>query len=106
VGSAQTCGARFIQHFQIGEVVPYDAARIRAAIDRLASPDVQRQMRRKAAAIASGFSDRGVAEWLADSIALGRPADRRFEDTFKGYNAEINLEHHSGTARASVCCGQ
>jgi hypothetical protein len=89
VGSPQTCGARFIRHFEIGEVVPYDGARIRAAIGRLADPQVQQRMRRNAAAIAPSFSDAGVPEWLEASIDLGRPADRRFEDTFTGYNADL-----------------
>jgi hypothetical protein len=88
VGSEYTCGARFIRHFGIGEVVRYDAVSIRAAIARLTSPEVQRQMRRNAAVIAPSFSDCGVPEWLDASIDLGRPADRRFEDTFAGYNAD------------------
>jgi hypothetical protein len=102
VGSERTCGARFIRHFEIGEVVPYDAAKIRAAMSRLSSPDVQKQMRRNAAAIASGFSDRGVTDWLARSIELGRPADRRFEDTFSGYNGDLNLEFVSAKALAAA----
>src|SRR4030095_15270704 len=52
VGSDRTCGARFIRHFQIGEVVPYDAAKIRDAIGRLTSPERQQQMRRNHAKIA------------------------------------------------------
>ena len=95
MGSDRTCGARFVQHFGIGEVVPYDAGRICAAMARLATPDVQHEVRRNAAAIAPGFSDRGVAEWLAESIELGRPADRRFEDPFAGYNSEIGLKTSS-----------
>lgn len=89
VGSENTCGARFVKHFGIGEVVPYNAARVAAAMDRLSGPEAQRAMRQKAAAIAPAFSDHGVSEWLAASIPLGRPADRRFEDVFSGYNAEL-----------------
>ena len=102
VGSERTCGARFIRHFGIGEVVPYDGAKVRAAIARLSSPGEQQQMRRKAAAIAPGFSDRGVTDWLANSIALGRPADRRFEDTFAGYDGNLSLEIVAGKAAAAA----
>ncbi len=90
VGSGNTCGARFVRHFGIGEVVPYEAAKVAAAMDRLVDPTTQAAMRRKAASIAPAFSDRGIAAWLAASIEQGRPADTRFEDVFSGYNADTS----------------
>lgn len=86
VGSSRTCGARFVKHFGIGDVVPYDAPSLGAAMDRLSALDTQRAMRQNAAAIARRFSDRGVAEWLEASILQGGPADSRFEDAFASYN--------------------
>ncbi len=91
VGSKRTCGARFVEQFQVGEAVPYDDALVSAAMDRLMQPETQRVMRRRAAAKAQVFSDRGVADWLAESIALGRPADNRFEDGFAGYDEAFDL---------------
>jgi hypothetical protein len=91
VGSGRTCGARFVAHFGVGEVVPYDAALLRAAMERISRPENQSRFRQNAARIAPALSDRGVAEWLAQSIELGAPADRRFEDLFAGYDATIDL---------------
>jgi len=85
VGSEKTCAARFVKHFGIGETSPYDGDALRAAMERLASPHAQAEMRRNAAAIAPLLSDRGVGEWLERSIELGRPADPRFEKIFSGY---------------------
>ena len=86
VGSENTCGARFVKHFGIGETVPYEADAVGAAMERLSTPESQRRMRTNAAAIAQSFSDRGVPEWLEASIESGRPADKRFEDAFSGYD--------------------
>ncbi|MCX6376602.1 MAG: hypothetical protein NTU88_11315 [Armatimonadetes bacterium] len=86
VGSENTCGARFVKHFGIGETVPYEADAVGAAMERLSAPDAQRRMRANAAAIAQSFSDRGVPEWLEASIESGCLADRRYEDAFSGYD--------------------
>jgi len=85
VGSEKTCAARFVKHFGIGETVPYEAAALRSAMERLAHPEAQREMRRNAAAMAPMLSDQGVGEWLETSIDLGRPLDARFEKIFSGY---------------------
>lgn len=91
VGSSRACGARFVRQFQVGEVAPYDAGLVAAAMDRLMAPETQREMRLRAAARARGFSDRGVADWLAESTQLGRPADNRFEEGFAGYDEAFDL---------------
>ncbi len=102
VGSNRTCGARFVSQFGIGEVVPYDAESVSAAMDRLSEPANQAAIRRKAASLAPSFSDQGVAEWLARSIELERPAGRRFEDAFAGYDGAL----HSGLrAQAASAVG-
>jgi hypothetical protein len=85
VGSERSSAARFVQHFGIGMVAPYQALEISAAMERLSDPGVQNEMRKRAAAIGPAFSDRGVKEWLRSSIELGRAADGRFEDAFAGY---------------------
>jgi hypothetical protein len=91
VGSSRTCGSRFVTHFEIGEVVPYEATRVSAAMDRLSEPGTQLRMRQNAAAMAPALSDAGLPAWLEASIQLERPADSRFEDLFAGYDAEIDL---------------
>ena len=95
VGNPRTCGARFVSHFGVGEVVPYDSALIAEAMDRMSKPENQRRMRQSAAKIAPALSDHGVPDWLARSIELGYPADNRFEDLFSGYDATIDLDERS-----------
>lgn len=82
LGSEQTCAARFVRHFGVGEVAPYKREQVRKTMERMRNPENQERYRTNAAAIAGRLSDRGVAEWLASSLELGAPADRRFEDFF------------------------
>ncbi len=88
LGSPETCGARFVAHFGIGETVPYNARRVREAIRRLCRPETQAAMRNSAARMAALFSDEGVSDWLSASIRQGRPVDQRFERAFAGYPPE------------------
>jgi hypothetical protein len=92
VGSPRTCGARFVSHFGVGDVAPYDSRTIAHAMDSLSTRENQLHMRQRAAQIAPTLSDRHVADWVASSIDLGMPADRRFEDLFDGYDPVINLD--------------
>ena len=87
MGSERSCGARFVKHFRIGAVAPYEASALSAAIDHLRDPLRQKDMRANAAALGAMFSDDGVADWLSASIEQGYPADDRFEKAFSGYNA-------------------
>jgi hypothetical protein len=91
VGSPDTCGARFVTHFGIGEVAPYDAVQISRAMDRLTKPENQGMLRQRAATLAPKLSDAGLGEWLARSIMLSTPADSRFEGLFEGYDGALNL---------------
>jgi hypothetical protein len=84
VGSERSCGARFVERCGIGVTVPYDAAKLAEAMKRLSEPQLQTEMRRKAAAIAGVLSDRGVVDWLSDAIERGEPPDSRFEGVFAG----------------------
>jgi hypothetical protein len=86
VGSTRTCGARFVQHFGIGAVAPYEVTAVLAAMNRLTEPEQQLAMRSNAAALAPMVSDKGVVDWLAHSIEMGSPADDRFENAFFGYD--------------------
>ncbi len=82
VGNERTCGSRFVARFDLGVTVPYSATALRAAMESLCRTAAQARHRAKAAGISGKFSDRGVAEWLFSSIALGHPVDSRFEDAF------------------------
>jgi hypothetical protein len=100
VGSEKTCGARFVKHFGVGEVAPYDSSAVSAAMDRMSRPEAQRRMRQAAAKIAPVLSDDGISDWLAKSIEVGEPADMRFEDLFSGYDASIELHSEPSIATA------
>jgi hypothetical protein len=91
LGSPETCGARFVRHFGLGDVAPYHAQAVSAAMDRLCEPEAQNRMRRAASQIGPSLSDNGISRWLAESIELGQPADRRFQDLFDAYDANIDL---------------
>jgi hypothetical protein len=86
LGSEKTCAARFVRHFGVGDVAPYSAAAVRAAIESLLEPETQSRYRARAAALAARFSDAGVGSWLAESTERGEPVDRRFEQVFAGYD--------------------
>jgi GT2 family glycosyltransferase len=88
VGSDRSCAARFVRHFGIGEVAPYEAKALMAASHRLRNPENQRQLRSHAAALGELFSDDGVVDWLSESIELGKPGDSRFEDAFSDYKSD------------------
>jgi hypothetical protein len=96
VGSSETCAARFVKHFGIGDVIPYDRSSFLSAIARLTQPETQASMRAHAARIGRALSDSGVSRWLLESTLRGAPVDCRFEDLFADYPAE------SGEAVASV----
>jgi hypothetical protein len=105
VGSDRSCGARFVERFGIGVTVPYDAARLAEAMKRLSEPQLQAEMRRNAAAIAGALSDRGVVDWLAESIERGEPADSRFENVFAG-ECPARGPSRDNAARAATPGGQ
>lgn len=90
IGNSRTCGAHFVNHFGVGEVVPYNAADVAAAMERMSQPEAQMRMRHAAAKISATLSDAGISEWLRRSIDLGAPIDNRFKEFFAGYDADID----------------
>jgi hypothetical protein len=89
LGSENTSAARFVRHFDVGEVAPYESARIMEAVGRLSHPSSQIRIRRNAAALGPWLSDHGVVEWLAASRQAGCAIDSRFEEAFADYDLEI-----------------
>lgn len=92
IGCEQTCGSRFVKHFDVGRVAPYSADAIREAVDWLLEPETQRRIRENAAALGPKLSDAGVSEWLRQSIDSGKPADPRFEDLFASYDPSAAVD--------------
>lgn len=82
MGSPKTAAAHFVRRFGIGVTCDYETASLRQAVDHVTDPQVQRQMRERAASIASQFAVDPMHQWLWKSIRLGRPKDRRFEELF------------------------
>lgn len=80
LGSPETAAAAFVEGFQVGMVVNYRGAELHSAVDRLANPLLQMDIRKRAAAAAVHFSARGVGQWILDSMDLGRPVSDNMEE--------------------------
>jgi hypothetical protein len=101
LGNAGTAAARFVVHRGVGVCAPNEGAAISAAVDRLLDPDEQRRMRERAAAMAPLFSTAGSREWLWRSLALGEPADDRFEKLHPREARDTSTDgHHDSEVRA------
>jgi hypothetical protein len=80
--SENTSASRFVQRFNIGLTCDYDGLSLKQAIQQVVDRTTQQQMRQNAANLASGFSTKGINQWLWNSLERGEPCDRRFEDLF------------------------
>lgn len=80
LGNNKAASARFVERFQVGTVCGYNASDFRQAVEYVTSPEMQRSMRQKAAAIAGFFSAEGIASWIWQSLEVGEPCDLRFEE--------------------------
>jgi hypothetical protein len=79
LGDARTAAARNVDRLGIGASAIYDAAAVRAALERLLRPEVQAAIRGRAADLARLFSARDAAEWIWRSLEKGEPVDSKFE---------------------------
>ena len=79
MGNEETSPANFIKHFQIGIVCNYNSQSLRDAVNYLSDSEIQKGMRQRAAKIAQSFSDRGINQWIWDSLDKGEPSDLKFE---------------------------
>ncbi len=82
LGSAETAAARFLQRCGIGRVSPYDGRRLREAVEEICRPEVQTQLRQRAAAQSTLFSAAGLGDWIWKSLGAGEACDDRFEKVF------------------------
>jgi hypothetical protein len=80
LGHPETCAARFVRRFDIGEVAPYETAAVRSALERLSDPATQDRIRRRSAELGPNFSSDGAADWIWRSLAAGRACDQRYEE--------------------------
>jgi hypothetical protein len=79
LGSRNTGAARFVEQFGIGVVAGYQREAFVEAVDYITRPEVNLEMRQKALALASRFTDIGAAEWIWQSLTRGEPVDGRYE---------------------------
>ena len=89
VGSPATPAATFVKRFGIGVQADYTPESLRKAVEYITQPDVQREMRRRAAEIAPSFSAEGLDRWIWKSIDTGAPADSRFEDLMPRHESSL-----------------
>ena len=80
LGSRDSAASHFVEQFGIGVTSNYDRAAFKDAVQHITQPEVNRAMRRRGLVAAGRFVDTGVGEWIWQSLALGEPLDRRFED--------------------------
>ena len=89
MGSPGTPAANFVKRFGIGVCCDYDAKSLKAAVDYVTDPEIQRQMRQRSAILGPKFSDHGVADWLWTSLHKGELTNKRFEELFSAYGSSV-----------------
>ncbi len=80
IGHPNTCAARFVTRFELGEVIPYELAAVQRAVARLLDPENQSIIRQRAADLSPSFSSRDSDNWIWRSMAAGQACDLRYED--------------------------
>ncbi|MFN5515078.1 MAG: FkbM family methyltransferase [Cyanobacteriota bacterium] len=91
LGSHKTGAANFIRRFGIGVICDYDPEEFERAVNYVLEQDNQDRLRDNALKVAESFSDRGIEQWIWQSLAQGEPADDRFESIFP--RSPIDLVH-------------
>lgn len=80
IGHPNTCAARFVSRFQLGEIAPYEPAAVQGAVERLLKAENQSIIRARAAKLSPSFSSRDSDEWIWRSMAAGQACDLRYEE--------------------------
>jgi hypothetical protein len=89
LGSTESAAARFVTEAGIGLVVPYERKPFQEAVERITSPDVNRQMRLAAFQLSRRFSDLGASDWIWRSLAKGEPVDDRYQHMMPRHEAAL-----------------
>jgi hypothetical protein len=84
LGSNETAAAKFVQRFELGEVIDYERDQFSRVVARILDADVQHEIRQRASKLAPTFSAKNLSKWIADSTSLKQPVDNRFESVFSG----------------------
>ena len=79
LGAGETAAARFVARAGVGRSVPYARAAFLGAVEELVRPEVQAELRGRAAALAPLFSAEGAGDWLWRSLAAGRALEARWD---------------------------
>ena len=82
LGDAETTAAKFVTHFGLGAVAPYDSGRFTEAVRTVTAPAARDAIRNRAAELSPSFAADPVADWIWRSAAAGRPVDSRYERLF------------------------
>jgi len=78
LGHPDTAAARFVTRTGVGMALPYDGRALAAAVDEVVRPEVQAEIRARAAELAPAFSAEGVGEWIWRSLSAGGAVDDRW----------------------------
>jgi hypothetical protein len=95
LGSPETEAARFVTGAELGGCSPYEAEEFRRLVQRVTEPDRSTRIRERARLLAPSFGSNGVADWIWNSLRLGRAADDRYERLFAQiYGRPSAMIHH------------
>ena len=90
LGSAETAAAKFVQRFDLGAVVDYEASQFKDAVNRVLEPEVCRDIKQRAKTLSATFSARNMNSWINESIDLNQPVDNRYEAIFSDQDSRSN----------------
>lgn len=93
LGSHRSAAGQFLQRFDLGRIVPYNAAAVQTAIRDLLEPVSQTSIRSRAASIAGKFSAANAADWIWRSLAAGEACDQIYERLMPTLNSN-GLQAH------------
>lgn len=82
LANGQSGAADYVRHFELGEVTAYEIGAIADAVQRLAQPETQRQVRARSFAIGAALDVTGLHSFLIQAARDRRLPDDRFERLF------------------------
>lgn len=82
LGDPSTSAANFVNRFKIGVVCDYTPGDLKNAVEYVLDPSNQQNLRQNAINVAQRFSDRGIDDWIWQSLEMRQAANERFESLF------------------------
>ncbi len=79
LGHPRSAASQFLERFELGRIIPYNAQAAQTAIQQLLEPTAQSSIRARASALADKFSAANAAEWIWRSLAAGAACDQTYE---------------------------